>query len=97
MMQRLKFEEKNVCQFDRMFGVRNSELFFLFSQDKTLDLLSLKQENLFNFPQYDRYRSQNLKAIQFNLILTNRKYNNDHQEWFCAAGKVSEELKIAYD
>jgi hypothetical protein len=73
MMQRLKFEEKNVCQFDRMFGVRNSELFFLFSQDKTLDLLSLKQENLFNFPQYDRYRSQNLKAIQSNLILTNRK------------------------
>ena len=50
-----------------------AKLFFLFSYDKTQDLLGVKHEDLHNFPQFNKYRSQNLKAMQFNLILTNRK------------------------
>jgi hypothetical protein len=41
MRQKLEIEEKNVCQFDRMFGVTRAKLFFLFSYDKTQDLLGL--------------------------------------------------------
>ena len=48
--QKLEIEEKNVCQFDRMFGVTRAKPFFLFSYDKTQELLGLKHENLHNFP-----------------------------------------------
>ena len=57
MRQKLEIEEKAQCQFERLYGVKKAKLYFLFSYDKTSELLGLKPENLHNFPNYNKYRS----------------------------------------
>jgi hypothetical protein len=52
MKQRQEIEEKKLGEFDRMFGQRRANVYFLFSIDRTGELLGLTLENLHNFPNY---------------------------------------------